>query len=66
MEDAVRVAPRQPVEQLPAVRLHGRCRQLVADRAHVLLQVGVAVLKAEVERLLGVEDVLQLDDVLVA
>ena len=59
MEDAVRVAPRQPVEQLPAVRLHGRCRQLVADRAHVLLQVGVAKLESEVKGFLRVEDFLK-------
>ena len=65
MEYAVGVAPMDAIQQLPAIRLYLRGRELVADGAHVLLEVGVAELESEVETAFRVKDVLQLDDVLV-
>ena len=65
VEDAVGVAPREAVEHLVRERLDALAAQLVLQRLHVLLEVEVAVLEAQVELALlrHVEHVLQLDDV---
>ena len=58
------MAPREAVEQLPSVALHLLGRELVAIVA-CTLQIGVTELESEIKGSVGVEHVLQLDDVLV-